>query len=291
MYSVRWCAAACVRVSSDTTRSKSWVSYSGDLLAEEVELPLLRAEPIGIRAEDDAAHPIGSEEAVLDALSQRVREERVAEVGVSVHVVVALWGRGHAELGRRGEVVEYRPPTRAVLGAATVAFVNHDQVEVVRRVLSEDPKVVAGVGQRLVQGEVDLATRLRLALDLVDGVAEGRLELPLDRLVHQDVAVCQIEDPRRPLAGRPLLLPELPGDLHRDEGLPGAGRHREERSLPALDDGGVRTIDRDSLVVARFLDGAIRPTEISIEGEGEDLLSRRRDPLVSAVPVPGLFRR
>ena len=56
-----------------------------------------------------------------------------------------------------------------------MALVDDDQVEVVGRVVAEDAEAVAGVGERLVEREVDLAPGLDVALDLPDRVAEDRL--------------------------------------------------------------------------------------------------------------------
>ena len=107
-YSVRCVAAASVRVSSETTRSKSLVVYrpSGISLPNRSSWPSVGRPAVRVGAQDDPAHPVGREEAVLDALCERVLEERVAEVVVAVDGLVALRGRGHAELRRRREVLE-----------------------------------------------------------------------------------------------------------------------------------------------------------------------------------------
>ena len=59
-YSVRCLAAASVRASSETTRSKSCVvvEAGGDLAAEAVELPLVGLPAVGVRTEHDAPHPV-----------------------------------------------------------------------------------------------------------------------------------------------------------------------------------------------------------------------------------------
>ena len=45
--------------------------------------------------------------------------------------------------------------------------------------------------------------------------------------------------------------PELPADLERDDGLAGAGRHREQHAALPLQDGLHGAVDGDLLVVAR----------------------------------------
>ena len=81
-----------------------------DLLAEQVELTGCRRPAVRVGAEHDATHPVGGEEAVLDALRERVLEHGVAEVVVGVGRLVALRRRRHPELRRRGEVIEDAPP-------------------------------------------------------------------------------------------------------------------------------------------------------------------------------------
>src|SRR3712207_7305791 len=51
--------------------------------------------------------------------------------------LVALWCCGHAELRRWSEVLEDGAPRRLGPGAATVAFVDDDQVEEVGREVAE----------------------------------------------------------------------------------------------------------------------------------------------------------
>ena len=59
-----------------------------------------------------------------------------------------------------------------------MALVDHDQVEVVGWVVAEDAEAVAGVGERLVESEVDLPPGLDVALDLPDRVSEDRPGTP-----------------------------------------------------------------------------------------------------------------
>jgi hypothetical protein len=129
-----------------------------DLLTEQVQLAFGWRPSVGVSAEDDAAHSIRREKSVLDALSERVLEQRVAEVRIRVRGLVALRRSGHAKLRRGREVLEDPPPRGRDAGAAAVALVDDHEVEEVRRVVAEDAVVlIAAVGDRLVEGEVDLA--------------------------------------------------------------------------------------------------------------------------------------
>src|SRR5581483_819354 len=110
----------------------------------------------------------------------------------------------HAQLSRVREVLEDPAPARVVARASAVALVDDDQVEVVGRVVPKNAEAVTGVGEGLVEGEVDLAPGLDVALDLPDRVAEDRPELPADRLVDEDVAVGEVENPWLPSRRRPL---------------------------------------------------------------------------------------
>lgn len=147
-----------------------------DLLAEQVELTLVRCEAVGIGAEHDTTHPVGGEEAVLDALGERVLEDRITEVVVAVDGLVALGRGGHTELRGGAEVVENRAPRRFGAGAPAMALVDDDQVEEVWLELPEDAVgVVPAVGERLVKREVDLAAGLRLTPQLPDRPLSERL--------------------------------------------------------------------------------------------------------------------
>ena len=70
-------------------------------------------------------------------------EHRLAEVGVGVHVVLAFRRGGQSKLHCRGEVVENCSPSAFVVGSAAVAFVDHDEVEEVRRIVAELGRRVA----------------------------------------------------------------------------------------------------------------------------------------------------
>ena len=113
---------------------------------------------------------VRSEEAVLDALLERVRVDRLAEV-VDVRDVFGLLGRGRqADLGCRGEVIKNLAPGGVLGGAAAVALIDDDQVEKARRELAEQLLAFLWAGDGLVQAEVDLVGGVDAAL-LVDGRA------------------------------------------------------------------------------------------------------------------------
>ena len=76
------------------------VEVAWDLLAEQVELALVRCPPVRVGAQDDASDPVGREKAVVDALREGVLVQRTPEVVVRVDRVIALGCRGHPELGR-----------------------------------------------------------------------------------------------------------------------------------------------------------------------------------------------
>ena len=115
-----------------------------------------------------------------------------------------------------------------------MALVHDHQIEEVGIELPEDPvRLLTPVCERLIKREVDLPPRLGLAAQLPDRpFTEGRDEVVALRLVDQDIAIGEVEHPR--VAARaPSAPPELPDDLHRHEGLAGAGRHRKKESLLA----------------------------------------------------------
>jgi len=134
-------------------------------------------------------HPIRCQESVLDALFQAVGVERVAEVRISVLVVLPQWRGRHAQLEGRLEVFQDLAPVALVPRAAAVAFVHDDEVEEVPWELPVEPRPVLISRDCLVCGEVHLATLLRLtAFNLPACVPKRRENLVL-RVVHQDIAI------------------------------------------------------------------------------------------------------
>ena len=107
---------------------------------------------------------VGREEAVADALLQRVGVNRLAEV-VDVGDVFGFLRRGgQADLRRAGEVVEDFPPGRILGGAAAMALVDHDQVEEAGRELAIELLPLLRAGDRLIEPEIDLVGRVDAAL-------------------------------------------------------------------------------------------------------------------------------
>ena len=72
-------------------------------------------------------------------------------------------------------------------------------------------------------------------------------------LVGEDVPVGQKQNPGSAggfAAQVPAAVEEFPGDLERNERLPGAGGKRQEDALPVLCNGNHRPLDGDVLIIA-----------------------------------------
>ena len=139
-----------------------------DLLAFAVELALLGPVALHVAVDMDLDHLVGREEAVADALLQRVGVNRVAEIGDVGDVLGLLRRGGQADLRGRGEVFEDFPPGRILGRAAAMALVDHDQVEESGRELAEELLPFLRAGDRLIEAEIDLVGGVDAAL-LVDG--------------------------------------------------------------------------------------------------------------------------
>ncbi len=172
-----------------------------------------------------------------------------------------------------------------------MALVDDDHVEEIRWVLPQDTEAVGRIGEGLVQREVDLATRVRSTLDLPDSVPKHRTEFARDGLIHQDVAVGEVEHPGSPSSVRPTPLPELPHDLKRHERLARPGGHREQHPLPAVNRRLDSPVDGDPLVVPGSLYRSVRTSKLAVEGnrQGGGRFVGRAAP--AAVPCPELARR
>ena len=229
----------------------------------------------------DLLHLEGREEAVVDALLERVDVDRLAEVGVGVDVVLALGRRRHAELHRRREVVEDAAPVALVVGAAAVALVDDDEVEEVGRVLAEvgrgSPSFAGPLMKvwKMVKKRLPFLGTLPFLRDVGRGDAHHRVlgegGEGVVGLVGEDVAVGEEEDARaaRGLAGQvPAAVEELPGDLEGDEGLAGAGGQREQDALLAGGDRLHDALDGDVLVVAARVRAAL-----VLEGHGGEAVA------------------
>ncbi len=108
----------------------------GYLAAKVVELPGVGAVALYVHIDDDAAHLIGREEAVLNALFETVGIDGIAEILVGVAVILAQRRGGHAELYRAREVFQDLAPGTSVIGAAPVRLIHDNEVEEVGRVFA-----------------------------------------------------------------------------------------------------------------------------------------------------------
>jgi len=106
----------------------------GNVALELVLLPPVGSPPGGVEGSEDAVDAVGGQEAVFDALLQRVGVKRFAEVGVGVPVVLSKRRCGHAQLEGGFEVFEDVPPVRFVTRAPPVALVDDDEIKEVRGV-------------------------------------------------------------------------------------------------------------------------------------------------------------
>ena len=254
-----------------------------NLLALAIRLALGRAVSLDVDIDVDVDDLVRGEKAILDALLERVRVDGRAEVVDVGDVLRLLRRRRQADLRRAGEVLKDLSPSSVFVGASTVTLIDDDEVEEAGRELTEELLPLLRAGERLIQAEVDFVRGVDPPL-LVDGRRDrgcrsifgldclrARAQLrhrPLERtevvdhrLVDEDVAVRQVEDPL--LASR---LPQPPDDLERRVGLPGARRHDEEDAVLPLRDGLGRSVDGVALVVPRL------PTAPVIEVVLEDNL-------------------
>ena len=117
--------------------------------------------------------PIGSQEAILDALLQAVGIDWLAKIFIGVNVVIPLGRGGHANLLRRLEILQDAPPAALFPGAAPVALVHDDQVEKILGILLVKLLACSRVIQRLVNGKIDLPALDRSPLDLVQRLTHG----------------------------------------------------------------------------------------------------------------------
>ena len=68
-------------------------------------------------------HIVGGEKAILDALAEAVRIDRLTEIRVRINIILALGGRGEAQLNSVLEIVENLAPGTE---ARAVALVDHN---------------------------------------------------------------------------------------------------------------------------------------------------------------------
>ncbi len=128
--------------------------------------PLDDLQAVGVDVKHDAPDRVGRQEPVLDASSQAVLEDRVAEVLIGVGTVPVDRGRRQTELHRGIKVLEDAAPLGVRSGAAAMALVHDDEIEEVGRVVGEEfaglrcvrrhVGISPGRGQPLVGREVDV---------------------------------------------------------------------------------------------------------------------------------------
>ena len=220
-----------------------------DLLAEVVRHALGRTPAQQVLVEVDADDLVGREEAVLDALLERVGVDRIAEVGEGRDVLRLLRRRGQAELDGGLEVVEDLPPRAVLAGAAAVALVDDHQVEEVRAELLVDVLLFLGAADRLVEREVDLVGSGPCCgcVTLVITEPNGLKSLVM-------VWSARMFRSTRKSTRLTLFAFHSRQMIWNDRvGLAGAGRHGEEHPALTLGDGLDRPLDGDALVVAGLL--------------------------------------
>ena len=100
-----------------------------ELVAIHVGFSRLRAVTFHVLVDVDFHHLVGSEEAIGDALLERVGVKRLAEILDIRNIFGFLRGGSEADLGGGGEMLEDFPPSGILCGAATVALVDDDEVE------------------------------------------------------------------------------------------------------------------------------------------------------------------
>src|ERR1035437_852324 len=79
----------------------------------------------------------GRKKAVIDAFTERVDVDWLAEVFVGVRVLLALWRRGQAKLNGGSKVIHDATPVAFIVGTAAVALVDDYEIEEVGRILPE----------------------------------------------------------------------------------------------------------------------------------------------------------
>lgn len=187
-----------------------------DCVSGSVQLAEFGAVAFDVPVDVDLDDLVGCQEAVADALPQRIGEDRRPEIIGVGDVFGLLRGRREADLRGCREVVEDLAPSRVRGRAAAVAFVDDDEVEEARRELAKQLLVLLRSRDGLVEAEIDLVGRVDAAL-LVE--PERKVDrcpvLPLDglglhrqlrhlaregpevvdhRLVDENVAIGQEED-------------------------------------------------------------------------------------------------
>ena len=152
-----------------------------------------------------------------------------------------------------------------------MAFIDHDEVEKIRRVVTKVRRVARPAHKGLKDGEEDAAVlgHAPLLLDLIgcnphQRIVRERRERVVG-LVGQDVAVCQEQDARParglrvrfPVLEVPATLKQLPRQLKGDEGLARAGGQSQQDAVAPVGNGVQRASDRHVLVIAALPGAAL----------------------------------
>src|SRR5665213_2764176 len=156
----------------------------------------------------DSMDPIWGEEAIFDSLAKAVFVDRVAKVPVTIAIVVAQRGRGHAELHCWLEVFQNRAPGTVVSRASPVALIDDDQIKEIRGELIEESGAPIVFRERLIDGEVHLAALEDFSgIYLGPRVAEYR-EYAVLGLVYKNVTICEVE-----YSGPAILRGQIPAHV------------------------------------------------------------------------------
>ena len=168
------------------------VGFRRDFELRALGRDFLYDQPVLGEVGDGAVHLVGGKETVVDALAERIGEDRIAEVFIGVDILGALWRGGHAELHGAVEMLEDGVPGAE---AGAVAFVDDDEIEEIPWVLVEQALTVRAGKHGLVDAEIDGAVFRGLAFgDDVALVLEG-LEGVIG-LIAQNIAVGEKENAR-----------------------------------------------------------------------------------------------
>ena len=249
---------------------------------------------------------VRGQKAIAYALLQAVGEHGSAKI-IAVGNVLGLGRRGgHTDLGGGTEILQYFAPGRVFGGAATVAFVNHDQVEKARAEFFENFLALFGAGDGLVQPQVNfiggvdaafvvgatvhgqgyfnlapISTLDGFGVDTELGHGTAKWAEVVDHgLVNQYVAVGQKQDA--------FLLPRLPqppDDLKRGVGLAGAGGHDQQDAVLTFGNSFHRRVHGVALVITRLFATAVIKVRLL-----DYLFLCRGQPFPSQIAAPKLSR-
>src|SRR5262249_5499538 len=128
------------------------------------------------------------------------------------------------------------PASCCRLSTTTVTLVNDDQVKKVFGIFLIKARPMFIFGNGLINREVHFPAFVNLAVfNFPTRISESCKHLVL-RVIDQDVSVGKVKNLGPPVFSRPIPThtPELPADLERHRGLPGAGGHCKQDPLITL---------------------------------------------------------